>query len=577
VYLIGGHGTIRRATVRELPVHRPAQRRDPDRQRPRPDDHRATRSSGSPTTRRTVGGRHADPLQSQSAYNVTFSGNILMLNDQPMQLQDTNHDWLIENNLIVGTHGPGFGFGHFWGTPELDIGVTNMVFRRNTVWDVGTDSAATPRACGVAAAPTTRSREPAPTPGRRRPAAWDTPVGVGDGYQFSSGRQQPHRRAVDRREPAGRDRPRPRVPGDGLRSRRRALRRPAELGAGRCGARRTRVAAMTLTLPAQTLQDDCDRAGPALGISSSSVPWSTLNDIIGSSNLLKLLSGQIGATHAFETAVLTLDRGPDCSLGALVAVLPDVGSAFTLVLRQHPSRQLGLRRLSRRGAPHRRGHLDVGDCAPRPAAGPGDARRARDGRARRSRPGAGSALRRTGDEIGAWFVAAADVTTDGSSVTFDNADAALVVDRVDATYSAAGTYALALDDTTVRLDCITGSGTVVLPDPPTNIVAPKVVGTRQTGSVLTCGTGTWASTVDAYAYAWARDAAPIGGATASTYTLQAADEGTMITCVVTASNAGGSGTATSNAIAATANTAGMVWDLESAEWTPRFVLLEDPA
>jgi hypothetical protein len=70
------------------------------------------------------------------------------------------------------------------------------------------------------------------------------------------------------------------------------------------------------------------------------VPWS-LNDIIGSSNRLKILSGQIGATHAFETAVLTLDRGPDCSLGALVAVLPEVGSALTLVVRQHPSASFG--------------------------------------------------------------------------------------------------------------------------------------------------------------------------------------------------------------------------------------------
>jgi hypothetical protein len=93
---------------------------------------------------------------------------------------------------------------------------------------------------------------------------------------------------------------------------------------------------MTLTLPAQTLQDDCNRAGPGLGIASSTVPWSTF-DLIGSTNLLKLLGDQLGATHPSESAVLTLDRGPDCSLGAVVAALPDVGSSITLVLRQHPS------------------------------------------------------------------------------------------------------------------------------------------------------------------------------------------------------------------------------------------------
>jgi hypothetical protein len=108
--------------------------------------------------------------------------------DQPIQLQDTNHDWLIENNLIIGTHGPGFGFGHFWGTPELDTGVTALIFRQNTVWDVGTDSNGFPaglwRGAGSGSTFASNLLQRQVAGGQ---AAWDTPVGVGDGLQFSSG------------------------------------------------------------------------------------------------------------------------------------------------------------------------------------------------------------------------------------------------------------------------------------------------------------------------------------------------------------------------------------------------------
>jgi hypothetical protein len=187
VYLIGGHGVIRRATVRDCTF---TDLINDAIQVASADDLTIT---GNTIQRvayysRTVGGRHADPLQSQTATNVTFSGNMLILNDQPMQLQDGNHDWLIENNLIVGTHGPGFGFGHFWGTPELDIGVTNMVFRRNTVWDVGVDSGGYPAGLwrGGGSDNTFEANLLQRGLGGGQDA-WDTPVGVGDGYQFSSG------------------------------------------------------------------------------------------------------------------------------------------------------------------------------------------------------------------------------------------------------------------------------------------------------------------------------------------------------------------------------------------------------
>jgi hypothetical protein len=187
VYLIGGHGTVVRATVRNCLFSELL------------NDAIQIASAHDLTIEgnviekvayysRTIGGRHADPLQSQSAFNVTYRNNIVRLCDQPMQLQDTNHDWLIENNLFIGTHGPGFGYGHFWGTPELDTGVMALIFRLNTVWDVGTDSAGFPaglwRGAGSDSTFEDNLLQRQVAGGQ---AAWDAPVGVGDGLQFSAG------------------------------------------------------------------------------------------------------------------------------------------------------------------------------------------------------------------------------------------------------------------------------------------------------------------------------------------------------------------------------------------------------
>jgi hypothetical protein len=71
------------------------------------------------------------------------------------------------------------------------------------------------------------------------------------------------------------------------------------------------------------------------------------------------------------------------------------------------------------------------------------------------------------------------------------------------------------------------------------------------GQVLTSTTGTWTGTAPiTYSYQWKRGATNIG-TNSSTYTLVAADAGNTsnITCVVTATNAGGSANATSNTIA----------------------------
>ena len=84
---------------------------------------------------------------------------------------------------------------------------------------------------------------------------------------------------------------------------------------------------------------------------------------------------------------------------------------------------------------------------------------------------------------------------------------------------------------------------------PTNSVAPVISGTAVVGQTLTSTTGTWSGIpTPTYSYQWKRGITNIG-TNASTYILVSADAGQSITCVVTATNGGGSVNATSNVLA----------------------------
>ena len=84
--------------------------------------------------------------------------------------------------------------------------------------------------------------------------------------------------------------------------------------------------------------------------------------------------------------------------------------------------------------------------------------------------------------------------------------------------------------------------------------APTVTGTAVQGETLTADPGTW-SGGPSYAYQWRRcdtlgaNCANIGGATAQTYDVQAADVGSTLRVRVTASNANGAAVAFSAATA----------------------------
>jgi len=92
--------------------------------------------------------------------------------------------------------------------------------------------------------------------------------------------------------------------------------------------------------------------------------------------------------------------------------------------------------------------------------------------------------------------------------------------------------------------------------PPTNTSRPTISGTAQDGALLTAGTGTWTGAPTSYAYEWLRcdsaggSCAGIAGATSKQYTVSSTDVGHRLRVSVTASNAGGSGSATSDATAA---------------------------
>lgn len=84
---------------------------------------------------------------------------------------------------------------------------------------------------------------------------------------------------------------------------------------------------------------------------------------------------------------------------------------------------------------------------------------------------------------------------------------------------------------------------------PENTVPPAITGNAYVGSTLTATTGTWRNGVDNYSHQWKADGANVG-ANQNTYVPASGDLGKVITCTVTATNAGGSTPASSSATSA---------------------------
>jgi lysophospholipase L1-like esterase len=81
--------------------------------------------------------------------------------------------------------------------------------------------------------------------------------------------------------------------------------------------------------------------------------------------------------------------------------------------------------------------------------------------------------------------------------------------------------------------------------PPANTAPPTISGSAQQGQTLTAAPGTWTNSPTSYAYQWqdcdvsGAGCNAIGGATGSSYVLQASDVGDTVRVEVTAANAGG--------------------------------------
>jgi hypothetical protein len=88
---------------------------------------------------------------------------------------------------------------------------------------------------------------------------------------------------------------------------------------------------------------------------------------------------------------------------------------------------------------------------------------------------------------------------------------------------------------------------------PASKVAPVASGTPTVGQTLSCSSGSWTGIGTlTYAYKWLRNGAAIASASANTYTVQTADQGAGLACVVTATNEIETGVTRS--ISATSNT-----------------------
>ncbi len=110
------------------------------------------------------------------------------------------------------------------------------------------------------------------------------------------------------------------------------------------------------------------------------------------------------------------------------------------------------------------------------------------------------------------------------------------------------TFANAAGSTTTSAATLTVVNAAGAVTPPSNKLPPVITGTPTAGKKLSCSTGSWTHSPTSYAYQWYRNGTLLAGFTTSTYTLGTLDEGTTLTCVVTAINAAGHASARSKAV-----------------------------
>ncbi len=94
-----------------------------------------------------------------------------------------------------------------------------------------------------------------------------------------------------------------------------------------------------------------------------------------------------------------------------------------------------------------------------------------------------------------------------------------------------------------------GINAALVPKTPVDTGGPVVSGTPAVGQTLTCANGSWTGEPKpTFTHTWLRNGNPIAGAALSTYVVQSADQGSGLACKVTAKNAHGTASATSNTL-----------------------------
>ena len=101
--------------------------------------------------------------------------------------------------------------------------------------------------------------------------------------------------------------------------------------------------------------------------------------------------------------------------------------------------------------------------------------------------------------------------------------------------------------------------------PPVNSVAPSISGTPTSGQTLTANDGTWSDS-PTFTRQWKADGAAISGQTGSTLLLDDSYVGKSITVTVTATNTGGSVSATSAAVGPVASLIPFTYDANTYWW-----------
>jgi hypothetical protein len=135
----------------------------------------------------------------------------------------------------------------------------------------------------------------------------------------------------------------------------------------------------------------------------------------------------------------------------------------------------------------------------------------------------------------------------GSTLLLGDADTGSTIALV-VTATGAGGFTSATSATTAVV-----AAAAPVPAAPTNATPPTVSGDATVGGTLSTSPGEWSDPAAQISYAWQRcDAdgtcSPIAGATGSSYATTSEDAGFSISVVVTATNAGGAGSATSQPV-----------------------------